>query len=105
MEDSTGDEQLVLNAAVESLKFNSKNNNYTDGEPVMDAPDENEAPIPEFINGGSYSDLPQNGEIAAEIASAKAISVARLKSPITYNLYAIAVSANTHTHTTIMAYF
>jgi len=101
MEESTGDEQLVLNAAVESLKFNSEDNNYTEGEPVMDgtdAHDENEEvspPVPEFINGGIDSDLPQNGEIAAEIASAKAISVARLKSPITYNLYAIAVSTCT----------
>ncbi|XP_065891186.1 ubiquitin carboxyl-terminal hydrolase 32-like isoform X2 [Dysidea avara] len=102
LEDSAGDEQLVLNAAAENLNFNSEDNNYTEGQLAMDgteAQDESEEvpPLPVaagsdtvFTSGGSDSDLPQNGEIAAEIASAKAISVARLNSPITYNLYAIA---------------
>lgn len=103
LEHSPGDEQLLLNSAAENLKFNSEDNN--EEEHVMDdreAQNESEEAVPPaggsdtvFSSGISDSYLPQNGEIATEIASAKAVSVSRLKSPINYNLYAIAVSRHT----------
>ena len=100
------DEELVLNSAAETLAENlnvDKEERQVDTEEVSvrisesegveDAlqPDDREI-TPDMTNDASSPSI--NGEIAAEITSAKAISVANIKSPIDYDLFAIAVRSH-----------
>ena len=105
------DEELVLNSAAETLAERSDENKQeqqqtdTEQESTQDRESEGDqetSPQPETssqpdgseikleITDGTASPL-ANGEMAAEITSAKAISVANIKSSIQYNLFAIAV--------------
>ena len=100
------DEELLLNSAAETLAESSNDNkeeqqqNDTEQESAQKRESERVkeiSPQPDGseiileVTDGTSSPL-ANGEMAAEITSAKAISVANVKSPIQYNLFAIAVS-------------
>ena len=110
------DEELVLNSAAETLAERSDENKQeqqqtdTEQESTQDRESEGDqetSPQPETssqpdgseikleITDGTASPL-ANGEMAAEITSAKAISVANIKSSIQYNLFAIAVRYRPH---------
>ena len=100
------DEELLLNSAAETLAESSNDNkeeqrqNDTEQESAQKreservkeiSPQPDGSEITLEVTDGTSSPL-ANGEMAAEITSAKAISVANVKSPIQYNLFAIAVS-------------
>ena len=94
------DEELLLNSAAKTLAERSKENTDEQGdntdqdsresEGVKGTSPQTNSEITLEITDGTSSPM-ANGEMAAEITSAKAISVATLKSPIQYNLFAIAV--------------
>ena len=65
----------------------------TESEDIKETSPQPTSEITLEITDGTSSPV-ANGEMAAEITSAKAISVATLKSPIQYNLFAIAVRCN-----------
>lgn len=96
-------EELLLNSAAESLAGSSAENKEEqdddteqglaqDSESQWDkgTSPQVDSEITLEITEGTSSPM-ANGEMAAEITSAKAISVATLKSSIQYNLFAIAV--------------
>ena len=101
------DEELLLNSAAKTLAESSnKNTEEQEGNTEQDSAQSKEEsqnvketspqPTSEItleITDDTSSPV-ANGEMAAEITSAKAISVATLKSPIQYNLFAIAVRCN-----------
>ena len=99
------DEELLLNSAAESLAERLNENkeeqqqNDTEQDSALNreservkemSPQPNGSEITLEVTDGTSSPL-ANGEMAAEITSARAISVASIKSPIQYNLFAIAV--------------
>ena len=95
------DEELLLNSAAETLVEGSNENKEEqieqdsaqnrEAERVKEtSPQPNNSEVTIEMTDSSSSPL-ANGEMAAEITSAKAISVANIRSPIQYNLFAIAV--------------
>lgn len=95
-----GDEELLLDSAAETLARNSNENkeeqeDNTQQDSKKAQKVEGTSPQPDsevtLETTDSTSSPMANGEMAAEITSAKAISVATLKSPVQYNLFAIAV--------------
>lgn len=97
------DEELLLNSAAKTLAESSNRNTEEQednteqdsaqtkaSEDVKETSPQPSSEITLEITDDTSSPV-ANGEMAAEITSAKAISVATLKSPIQYNLFAIAV--------------
>ena len=93
------DEELLLNSAAETLVADNEKKEQQHDDAEQDSAQNREvqqtSPQPDSeikleMTDGTSSPI-ANGEMAAEITSAKAISVSTLKSPIHYNLFAIAV--------------
>ena len=100
---ASSDEELVLNSAAETSAENLNEDKeqqqvdteqvsvqITEPEGVKDILQPDDREITPDMTNDTFSPL-INGEMAAEITSAKAISVANVKSPIQYDLFAIAV--------------
>ena len=96
------DEKLLLDSAVETLARSSNENKKEEEDNTQQDSGkahkvEGTSPQPDSEITLETTDSPMvNGEMAAEITSARAISVATLKSPVQYNLFAIAVRYHHH---------